>query len=296
MARIAFLGLGKMGQGMAGCLVAAGHDVSVWNRSPERGADLAARGATIAPTPAAAADGAEAVFSMVADDPASERVWMDDDGALSAMAPGALAIECSTISHTHVQRLSAAAAARACAYLDCPVNGPPSAAASGDLVLLVGADTADLNRARPLLDVVSASILHFGVVGTGTAFKLINNLLGAVHVASIAEAVQLAHKLGLDRETLIAAVESGPCASPHVKRMIRPMAEERLADQFGLAIGLREKDSRYCLDMVRSLGTGMAVGAVAYDWYRLAIETVADQDDSAMLQITTANNGKLPES
>ena len=82
---------------------------------------------------------------------------------------------------------------------------------------------------------------------------MINNLLGAVHVASIAEAEHLAHKLKLDPETLIAAVESGPCASPHVKRMIRPMAEGRLADQFGLAIGLREKDSRYCLAMAKAL-------------------------------------------
>ena len=97
-----------------------------------------------------------------------------------------------------------------------------------------------------------------------------------------------------DTETLIAAVESGPCASPHVKRMIRPMAEGRLADQFGLAIGLREKDSRYCLGMAKTFETGMAIGETAYDWYRLATKSVADQDDSAMLQIATAYNGKLP--
>ena len=115
-----------------------------------------------------------------------------------------------------------------------------------------------------------------------------------MHVASIAEAVHLAHKLELDPETLIAAVESGPCASPHVKRMIRPMAEGRLADQFGLAIGLREKDSRYCLAMAKALETGMSVGEAAYQWYQLAIETVANRDDSAMLQVTTAHNGTLP--
>ena len=142
---------------------------------------------------------------------------------------------------------------------------------------------------------ISASILHFGAVGTGTAFKLINNLLGAVHIASIAEAAHLARKLKLDTETLIAAIETGPCASPHVKRMIRPMAEGRLADQFGLAVGLREKDSRYCLGMAEALGTGMSVGEAAYGWYRLGAETLADQDDSAMLQVATEHNGKLPE-
>ena len=176
------------------------------------------------------------------------------------------------------------------------MNGPPAAAAQGQLVLLVGADPTELDAARPLLETVSASILHFGAVGTGTAFKLINNLLGAVHVASIAEAAHLAHRLGLDPETLVAAVESGPCASPHVKRMIRPMAEKRPADQFGLAIGLREKDSRYCLAMAASQDVGLSIGERAYDWYQEAAKTLADQDDSLMLQATTAHNGRAPRS
>jgi len=294
MARIAFLGLGKMGSGMAGCLLAAGHEVSVWNRSAAKAEPLEAVGATVSASPAEAAENADAIFSMVADDAASERVWLADDGALSAAAADTLAIECSTISHNHVARLANASAEHGCTYLDCPVNGPPSAAANGDLVLLVGAAGTDLERARPMLEAISSSILHFGDVGTGTAFKLINNLLGAVHVASIAEATHLARKLELNPETLIAAVESGPCASPHVKRMIRPMAEGRLADQFGLAIGLREKDSRYCLAMAKAFETGMSVGEAAYRWYQLATESVADQDDSAMLQVTTASNGNPP--
>lgn len=295
MTSIAFLGLGKMGSGMAHCLLAAGHDVKVWNRSPERADPLVGEGAIFAATPAQASANADVIVSMVADDAASEQVWLADDGALSAASPGALAIECSTISHEHVTQLSEAATARGCAYIDCPVNGPPSAAATGDLVLLVGAADADLERAKPILQTISASILHFGPVGTGTAFKLINNLLGAVHVASIAEAVHLAHKLELDTETLIAAVESGPCASPHVRRMIRPMAERRLADQFGLSIGLREKDSRYCLAMADSLETGFSVGETAYRWYDAALTGgVADQDDSALLQITAAHNGRAP--
>jgi 3-hydroxyisobutyrate dehydrogenase len=295
MTKIAFLGLGKMGSGMAACLLAAGHEVKVWNRSADKALPLAAKGATVAASPAEAAENSDAIFSMVADDAASERVWLADDGALSTASPGALAIECSTISHNHVSRLADAALAHGCAYLDCPVNGPPSAAATGDLVLLVGASNSDLEKARPLLNVISSSVLHFGEVGTGTAFKLINNLLGAVHIASIAEAVHLARKLKLDSQTLVEAVQSGPCASPHVKRMIRPMAEGRLADQFGLAIGLREKDSRYCLDMAKAFDTGMSVGESAYHWYQLAIESVADQDDSALLQVTTARNGKLPK-
>ena len=111
MARIAFLGLGKMGSGMAACLIRAGHEVNVWNRSSGKAGPLAAEGAIVAKTPAEAASGADAVFSMVADDAASERVWLGDDGALGSASPKALAIECSTISHGHVARLAEAAAA-----------------------------------------------------------------------------------------------------------------------------------------------------------------------------------------
>jgi 3-hydroxyisobutyrate dehydrogenase len=293
MTRIAFLGLGKMGSAMAANLLTAGNEVTVWNRTSAKANALVAQGASVATSPAAAAMNADVIFSSVADDDASERVWLADDGALLNAPVGALVIECSTISHNHVKRLADAVARRGCHFLDCPVNGPPAAAAAGELVLLVGASTGNLERARPLLEIISSSILHFGEVGTGTGFKLINNLLGAVHIASIAEAVHLAQKLGLNPETMIAAVESGPCASPHVKRMIRPMTEKRLADQFGLAIGLREKDSRYCLDMAKAAGTGMSVGEMAYGWYLLATQSVADQDDSAMLQVTTAHNGTL---
>ncbi|GAB5468103.1 MAG: NAD(P)-dependent oxidoreductase [Rhodospirillales bacterium] len=295
MARLAFFGLGKMGSGMAARLLSAGHEVTVWNRSPGRAEALLAAGASEARSPAEAAERAEVLVSMVADDAASDAVWLGAEGALARAPKGALAVECSTVSHEQARRLEAAAREQGHAYLDCPVNGPPTAAAAGELVLLVGAEADDLTRARPYLEPLSKSILHFGAVGTGTAFKLINNLLGAIHVASIAEAAHLARKLGLDSETLVAAVESGPCASPHVKRMIRPMAEGRLADSFGLAIGLREKDSRYCLAMAQALDTGMAVGETAYDWYRLALDSVADQDDSAMLQVATAHNGRLPD-
>ncbi|MXU66031.1 NAD-binding protein [Rhodobacteraceae bacterium KN286] len=294
MARVGFLGLGKMGSGMAARLVAAGHEVTVWNRDAAKCAVLAEAGAQVADTPAGAARGAEFVLSMVADDAASTRVWTDADGALPVMEAGAVACECSTISHGQVARLAAAASARGIGYIDCPVNGPPTGAAAGTLVLLVGADPVLLDRARPVLEPLAASILHFGAVGSGTGFKLLNNLLGAVHVAAIAEVAHLAGKLELDPETLIAAVESGPCASPHTVRMIRAMAHGKLSDQTGLAIGLREKDARYCLAMARENGTGMSVGETAYSWYADALGSVAAEDDSAMLRVVTARNGHAP--
>ena len=118
MAKVAFLGLGKMGSGMAGCLVAAGHRVSVWNRSADKAAPLVAAGATAAASPAEAARDAAGIFAMIADDAASSRVWTADDGAFAAAPPGALVIECSTISHGQVMGLSRAAAERSLAYID----------------------------------------------------------------------------------------------------------------------------------------------------------------------------------
>lgn len=295
MAKIGFLGLGMMGSGMAASLMRAGHEVSVWNRSAGKAGALAEAGASVAETPREAAEGADAVFSMVADDAASDRCWLAEDGAFTALKPGAFVIECSTVSHAQSAKLAAEAGAKGLRYIDCPVNGPPSAAAKGELILLVGASPEDLDAARPWLEAVSSSILHFGPVGTGTAYKLINNLLGAVHVAAIAEAAHLARKLGLDVDTTVAAVESGPIGSPHTIRMIRPMMEGRPADSFGLAIGLREKDSRYCLAMAKSTDLSMTIGEDAHAWYVEASKTYGAEDDSAMLNTIAAHDGRAPK-
>lgn len=280
--KIGFLGLGKMGSGMAACLAEGGHEVSVWNRTAGRAGEVTALGAREVSTPAEAAEGADAVFSMVADDEASTRGWLAEDGAISAMPSGAFLIECSTISHEHSARLAEAARESGLTYLDCPVNGPPAAARKGELVLLVGADRADLERARPLLEVISGSILHFGGVGTGTAYKLINNLLGAVHISAMAEAAVLAGKYGIDVGTMVEAIRTGPIASPHTMRMSRPMLEGRPADTFALSIGLREKDARYCIAMAEAAGVRMPVGASAHDWYAKSVPTHGDQDDSLL--------------
>ena len=292
MANVAFLGLGKMGSGMAACLAKAGHTVTVWNRSPEKAHSLAGI-ARVATSPAEASRTADAIFSMVADDAASERVWLAQDGAFSTARKGALAIESSTISHAHATRLAAEATKRGLGYIDCPVNGAPSAAAAGKLILLVGAKPEDLIKAKPFLSAISSSVLHFGEVGTGTAFKLINNLMGAVHISSLAEAVALAGRLGLNRETLITAIDSGPCASFHVKRLVAAMVENRLSPSPGLSIGLREKDSRYCLALAQDVDFTMSVGKVAHAWYAVSKSDLADADDSALIQTVSGRSGKV---
>src|ERR1700744_2331820 len=144
MSRVAFIGLGRMGHGMAGRYLEAGFTVSVWNRSKAKAEDLIARGAKWATSPEDAAIDADAVVTMVADDDASREVWLTKDGAAATMKSGTLAIECSTISYRHALELARELRSRGLIYIDCPVTGLPDAAASGKLTLLVGGAAADL--------------------------------------------------------------------------------------------------------------------------------------------------------
>ena len=135
MTKVAFIGLGRMGHGMAGRYLDAGFTVAVWNRSKAKAEDLIARGARWASSPADAADGADAIVTMVADDEASRAVWLGKDGAAATMKAGALAIECSTVSYQHALDLARELRGRGLVYIDSPVTGLPDAAAAGKLTL-----------------------------------------------------------------------------------------------------------------------------------------------------------------
>jgi len=151
MAHVAFIGLGRMGHGMAGRYLDGGFTVAVWNRSRAKADDLGRARRPWANSPAEAADGADAIVTMVADDEASRAVWLGEGGAAKTAKSGALAIECSTVSYRHALDLGRDLRARGLVYIDSPVTGLPDAAAAGKLTLLVGADPADLDSARPFL-------------------------------------------------------------------------------------------------------------------------------------------------
>src|ERR1700704_6300333 len=224
MAKVAFIGLGRMGHGMAGRYLEGGFTVAVWNRSKSKADDLIARGARWAASPADAADGADAVVTMVADDDVSRAVWLGKDGAALTAKAGTLAIECSTVSYRHALDLARALRGRGLIYIDSPVTGLPDAAASGKLTLLVGAEPADLERARPYLAPLGNTIRHFGPVGSGTVYKLINNLLGAIQIAGLAEGLAIAEQAGLDMKLVLESIEHGVAASPQVLRHSKRMA------------------------------------------------------------------------
>jgi 3-hydroxyisobutyrate dehydrogenase len=161
MNRIAFLGLGNMGSGMALSVLRAGYELTVYNRTLARAEPLVRRGARLAASPREACDRADAIIAMTADDASSRATWFGESGVLAGEPnPAAFAVECSTLSHDWVAELSRAAAARGLRYIDAPVTGLPDAAAAGALTLLVGAAPADLEAVRPLLSAISERVLH----------------------------------------------------------------------------------------------------------------------------------------
>jgi 3-hydroxyisobutyrate dehydrogenase len=267
--RVAFLGLGKMGAGMAARLIAAGHSLAVYNRTAERAAPFAKLGARIAESPSAAATKADVIIGMTADDESSRAMWLGAKGALSAdNVPHALAIECSTLSHDWVLELAGKVREREFRFVDAPVTGLPDAAATGTLTLLVGADAAELDAARPIFASLATRVLHFGPVGQGTAYKLMVNLLGAVQIASAAEAVVLAGQAGLDLKLVADAVSSGQAASPQVVRNVRRFAAGDHATNVNFTPALRLKDIEYALRLAKKLGVECPFGNVAAELYR----------------------------
>ena len=276
-----------MGHGMAGRYLDAGLRLAVWNRSKQKAEDLIARGAQWATSPEDAAIDADAVVTMVADDEASRSVWLGKNGAAATMKAGTLAIECSTISYAHALDLSRELDNRGLVYIDSPVTGLPDAAASGKLTLLVGAHPADLEKARPFLEPLSSTIRHFGAVGTGTVYKLINNLMGAIQIAGIAEGLAIAEQAGLDMKLVLEAIESGVAASPQVIRHSRRMAARNFAGATFTA-ALRHKDAAYAVALAESLlSSEPLIGRAAVEAYARAKAAAPDDDEAKMIEIVS---------
>src|ERR1700730_14752677 len=291
MKKVAFIGLGRMGHGMAGRYLDAGFTLAVWNRSKAKAEDLIARGARWALSPAEAAAGADAIVTMVADDEASRGVWLGQDCAAKTARAGALTIECSTVSYRHALELARELRGRVFVYIDCPVAGLPDAAASGKLTLVVGAEHSDLEQARPYLVPLSTTIRHFGAVGSGTVYKLINNLMGAIQIAGIAEGLAIAEHAGLDMKLVLEAIETGVAASPQVIRHSKRMAARNFSGATFTA-ALRHKDAAYAVALAESLlCDAPLMGRAAVEAYARAKAVAPDDDEGKMIEIVSRAKG-----
>jgi 3-hydroxyisobutyrate dehydrogenase-like beta-hydroxyacid dehydrogenase len=272
---------------MAGRYLEAGFTVAVWNRSKAKAEDLIARGAHWATSPEDAAIDADAIVTMVADDTASREVWLGASGAATMAKAGTLAIECSTVSYNHALDLSRELRGRGLIYIDCPVTGLPDAAASGELTLLVGADPADLDKARPFLDPIGSTIRHFGTVGSGTVYKLINNLLGAIQIAGLVEGLAIAEQAGLDMELVLEAIQTGVAASPQVLRHSKRMVARDFAGA-SFTAALRHKDAAYAVALAESLlAKKPLIGLAAVESYARAKAVAPNDDEGKMIEIVS---------
>ena len=253
MQRVALLGLGTMGAGMAANWLAKGFGLTVWNRTRARTQALADKGARVATTPREAAEGADCVFAMVADDAASRAVWLGDDGALAGAKTGAVVVESSTLTPDWVRELAGHARAKGCAFLDAPVGGSRQAAASGELRFFVGGDAATLDKARPALIAIGSKIDLLGPAGAGATWKLINNQLIAAQVAALGEALDVARKAGFRPVQISSLILNGAALSPIVKMKLPSMLNGDY-DEPDFALSLMLKDARYAAALAQSLG------------------------------------------
>ncbi len=286
--RIAFLGLGIMGGGMARRLLGAGFPVVVFNRSRAKAEALSPAGARVAATAREAAAGADLVFCMVADDAASRATWLGADGAIAGARPGAVLADCSTLTVGWVRERAQAAAARGAEFVDAPVTGSKMQAAAGELNFLVGGSGAALEKIRPALAAMGRSVTHLGPTGSGATLKLINNFLAGVHVAAFAEAFAWIERSGLDRTQALEFLNQGAIASPVTKAVSARMAAGDFTPNFFLT--LMAKDLGYALAEARKSGQALTSAATALERFRAAVAAGhGDKDMAAVVEAARAD-------
>lgn len=269
MSSIAVLGLGAMGIRMATRLIAAGHAVTVWNRSPQAAEPLRALGATVANTPRSAAQGAEMVIAMVFDDAASRTVWLaENTGALGGLSAGALAVESSTLTPAWLHELGAAVTARGAAFIDAPVAGSRPQVEAGQLIFMAGGEAAAIERARPVLLQLDGALHHVGPLGSGAWLKLAVNSLFATQVAAMAEQLALLRAAGLDLERALAALKAMPVTSPAAGGAATLMLARNFAPQF--PVDLIVKDLGYAVRSAERVGASSPLTAAVAERYKAA--------------------------
>lgn len=281
--RVAVLGLGTMGMGMAKNLLKAGFSVSVYNRTRAKAEQLAAAGAHIADTPADAARDAEVAISMLSDDDASRRTWTGEHGALNGVKPGAVIVESSTVTPAWIAELAGLSSEHGLSLLDAPVTGSRAQAEGGQLTFLVGGDASILERVRPALAAMSKEIVHLGPVGSGARMKLINNFLCGVQVASLAEGLAWIERSGLDREQALNILCKGAPGSPLINAISARMVAATYDVNFLLS--LMSKDLRYAVADAATLGVDLRAAKTAETRFvEAASAGYADKDMSAVIE------------
>jgi 3-hydroxyisobutyrate dehydrogenase-like beta-hydroxyacid dehydrogenase len=284
--RVAFLGLGIMGSRMAANLARAGFELSVWNRTGSTAQAFAeTHRATMAATPAEAADGAEIVITMLVDGPQVEEV-------LVSAAPGAgtLCVDCSTIGPAATRAIAARLSQGGASMLDAPVTGSAPRAEDGTLTIMAGGSAEDFERARPVLEAMGKLVVHAGPLGHGQMVKVINNAVAAVNTATVGQALLVAARAGVDLDALVQVMGAGSGGSTMLELKSGPMREHDYTTLFKLEHML--KDVRLCLEEGQAAGAPFPFAALTREILSAAMgRGLGDADFAALIEVLEGEAG-----
>jgi 2-hydroxy-3-oxopropionate reductase len=281
MERIAFIGLGIMGRPMAANLLAAGYELTVHNRSRGAVDELVGQGARAADGPAAAAAEADVVITMLPDSPDVEEVVLGEGGVAEGIRSGSLFVDMSTIAPATARQVHAALAERGVEAVDAPVSGGEPAARDGQLAIMAGGSEEAVERARPILDVLGKATTHIGPPGAGQVAKAANQVVVALNIQAVAEALLLARRAGVDPARVREALLGGFAAS----RVLEVHGERMLEHAFdpGFRVALHRKDLAIAQQAGREQGAPLpATSLVAALFDALVAQGDGDRDHSAL--------------
>ncbi|MDH5454028.1 MAG: NAD(P)-dependent oxidoreductase [Paracoccaceae bacterium] len=267
MAKVAFLGLGVMGYPMAGHLVAKGHSVAVYNRSPAKAAAwVKQHGGNSGTTPAEAAKGAEFVMACVGNDDDLRAICEGPEGAFAGMAKGAIFVDHTTVSAAVTRDMSARATELGLGYVDAPVSGGQAGAENGVLSVMCGGDAAFYNAAEPVIAAYSRICRLLGPSGAGQLAKMVNQICIAGLVQGLAEGLHFAEKAGLDIPQLVEVISQGAAGSWQMANRHQTMAKNEF--EFGFAVDWMRKDLGICLATADENGASLPVTALVDQFYK----------------------------
>lgn len=285
--RIGFAGLGIMGRPMASNLIEAGFDVSVWNRSDGPGGELEKQGAEVAADPASLARASDLIVTMLSDDDAVREVYLGPEGLIAQASSGSLLIDMSTISPGLSRELAAAGAERGIGVIDAPVSGGDVGAAAGTLSIMAGGSSADIERARPVFDVLGSSVVHAGPAGAGQVTKACNQVVVAVTFAAVSEALVLGSKQGVKPAVILDALAGGMAGSRVIEVRRRNFVERDFTP--GFKVDLHHKDLEIALGAGGESGAPLPLAAAVQQMLRqLRAAGFGEEDDSALLRVAEA--------
>ncbi|HEY2546093.1 MAG TPA: NAD(P)-dependent oxidoreductase [Candidatus Acidoferrum sp.] len=279
--KVGLIGLGLMGRPMGLNLLKAGYSLTVWNRTSSRAESLVAAGAKLAGSPREVAAASDVLITIVSDPPALEGVLWGasaagkDSGAMGALRPGSIYIDSSTVSPAMARKIAADCVKRKISFLDAPVTGGTWGAEKGELVFMVGGDADVLKAAEPVFSVMGKRWFHLGPNGAGQTIKLAMNLILALQVDALAEALALVTASGLQGEKLIDVLQSSMARAGVLDVKAPVMLKGEYPPSFPLR--LMHKDMGLALDLAKEVGVTLPAGAAAYSTYS-AVKAAAKED------------------